>query len=120
MPPPWIPDSIGDYRRDRPGWIDQPLQNKKHTASQNTVCNQCCAHEDTNSQIFQVYERRTHNNATFESLALTIQERASRHLVQIAVFEIRAAGNRTDLAVQQVAIANQQKGRKSQSARMFN
>lgn len=44
VPPPRIPGSIGEHRRDRLGWVNQPLQNEGHSATQNLVCHQRCDH----------------------------------------------------------------------------
>lgn len=85
MPPPRVPGLMRNYRRDRPVWTDQPMQNKSYRASQNIACYKCYAHKHYSSDCRLHYARWKEGVANFESLTSAKQKQVTRLWMEIAV-----------------------------------
>lgn len=109
MPPRRIPGLVEDYRRDRPGRADQPLQNERHSTIQNISCHQCHAHRHYSSDSLLPYARWKENIAHFKSLTMAIQERVPRQSMQLPVCASQVAKSHFEPDVEQIATAKQKR-----------
>lgn len=104
-------DSVhdGDYRQDRPFWVDQSFPDGKQASTKNIACHQCYAQRQYSPDCRLSYRSWKTVISIFQNWPLDKQKQDLRSSVPIAIFTNHDATEQPSRAVRPTGTINQAK-----------